>query len=449
MIKDYLYYLGQIEKKQLKPEDYLKNILDNIKKYENDVHGYIEIFKSELNVNEANPLSHLYVALKDNILYKGHFQEASSRILENYVSTYSATVVERLIKNGANIIGRTNMDEFAMGSSTEYSRHGPTNHPFEHSLIPGGSSGGSAAVVAYGGANFALGSDTGGSVRQPAALCGVVGYKPTYGVLSRYGLISFASSLDTIGLIAKSVRDIRYVLNFLKGKDKHDSTSIDIDIGKDIIDLKHIRFGIIKEFKGFGDIYIWDKFFKAVEKIGKKAHIEEVSIKDIERTIAIYEIISMSEASSNLARYDGIRYGKSVKAQELKETYMRTRALFGKEVKRRILMGTYALSSENYRDFYEKGVKARSQFIKEINRAFKKVDILLSPTTPYLPFKKGERLKDPLLMYKADTFTSYANLAYIPSITIPLEGIYAGLQLSAAYKNDNLLLEVADEIQRL
>jgi len=393
-------------------------------------------------------------AIKDNILVKGVKCTAGSKILENYVAPYDATVVKKLKEAGAIILGKTNLDEFAMGSSTENSAFFPTKNPLDLERVPGGSSGGSAAAVAASEAAFALGSDTGGSIRQPASLCGVVGMKPTYGLVSRYGLVAFASSLDQIGPFTKDVTDCAIVMNSIAGHDPMDSTSVKIDKPdytsylKD--EIKGLKIGVAKEFFGSG---IEEGVKKSVEEAIKVfedlgGEIVDISIPYVEYALPAYYIIASAEASSNLARYDGIRYGHFAKDYEdLIDMYMVARSEgFGKEVKRRIMLGTYVLSSGYYDAYYKKALKVRTLIKNDFERAFEKCDVIIGPTSPTVAFKIGERANDPLSMYLADIYTVSVNIAGLPAISIPCglsDGLPVGLQIIGKHFDEGTILNVA------
>lgn len=369
-------------------------------------------------------LAGLPSAIKDNILVKGIKCTAASKMMENYTAPYDATVIERLKGGGAVILGKTNLDEFAMGSSTENSAFGTTRNPNDKTRVPGGSSGGSAAAVAADMAVYALGSDTGGSIRLPAAFCGVVGLKPTYGTVSRYGLIAFASSLDQIGPLTKTVEDARIVFEAISGKDKMDSTSVEIPEKKSGEGIRNLKIGVPKEYFVKGIDPEVEKVVKgAIEKYaGMGAKIEEVSLPHTEYALAAYYLINPSEASANLARYDGIKYGISNKeAGDLMDTYLKTRGDgFGREVRRRIMLGTYSLSSGYYEAYYLRAQKVRSKVIEDFKKVFDRVDAIFTPTSPVLPFKIGEKIEDPLSMYLVDVYTVSVNLAGLPALSIPV-----------------------------
>lgn len=399
---------------------------------------------------------------KDNIVTLELPTTAASKILKGFVSPYEATVVGRLREAGAVMVGKSNLDEFAMGSSTENSAFGTTKNPVDPTRVPGGSSGGSAAAVAAGMAPFALGSDTGGSIRQPAAFCGVVGLMPTYGRVSRYGLIAMASSLDRIGPITTTVRDAARVLQVIAGKDEHDSTTVDIAVSNYLEfldgDIKGIKIGVPKEYFGEGvEPKVAEKVQEAIRELKKLgAEIIDISLPHSKYALATYYIIQPAEVSANLARYDGVRYGLSMgaddKVEDLIAMYRQTRAKgFGAEVKRRIMLGTYTLSA-GFRDaYYDKAQRVRTLIKQDFDQAFEKADVIISPTTPTVAFKIGEKANDPLAMYKADLLTTSASLAGIPAISIPcgeVEGLPVGLQIMGRQFDEAIILKVADAYER-
>jgi len=401
-----------------------------------------------------SPLAGIPIAIKDNLCCAGRKTTCASNILQNYVAPYDATVIERLKQAGMILIGRTNMDEFAMGSSTENSAIQITKNPCDPTRVPGGSSGGSAAAVAANETILALGSDTGGSIRQPAAFCGVVGMKPTYGRVSRYGLVAFASSLDQIGPLTRDVRDTALLLNTICGKDEKDSTSVDVPVpdftsalGKPVNGLK---IGVPDELMGAGiSEGVKSNILKALAKLESLgAHVETVSLPSLEHAIAAYYIIAPAEASANLARYDGVKYGfRSTAASDLREMYFQTRSEgFGMEVKRRILIGTYVLSAGYYDAYYLKAQKVRTLILRDFQNAFTKYDVLISPTTPTTAFKIGEKANDPLQMYLSDIATIPVNLAGLPAISIPCgtsDGLPVGLQMIGKPFDEETLLTAA------
>lgn len=372
-------------------------------------------------------LAGIPVALKDNMCMDGVRTTCSSRILEDFVPPYDATVVARLKEANAVLLGKTNLDEFAMGSSTENSAFFTTRNPWDTACVPGGSSGGSAAAVAAGEAILSLGSDTGGSIRQPAAFCGVVGLKPTYGYVSRFGLIAFASSLDQIGPFSRDVEDAALMMNVIAGHDPKDATSVPIDVPDFTSfltgDVRGLRVGVPAEYfiEGIEQV-VKDAVRRAIDTMAKLgAEIIDISLPHTEYALATYYLIAPSEASSNLARYDGVRYGYRAEGQpDVLSMYKKTRSQgFGAEVKRRIMLGTYALSSGYYDAYYLKAQKVRTLFVQDFARAFEKVDVIMTPTTPTVPFKVGERADNPLAMYLSDLFTIPANLAALPALSLP------------------------------
>ncbi|MBS3976270.1 MAG: Asp-tRNA(Asn)/Glu-tRNA(Gln) amidotransferase subunit GatA [Syntrophomonadaceae bacterium] len=401
-----------------------------------------------------SPLAGIPMGLKDNLCTKGILTTCGSKILENFIPPYDATVVSRLAQRGAVLIGKLNMDEFAMGSSNETSRFFPTRNPWDLNRVPGGSSGGPAAAVAAGEVAFSLGTDTGGSIRQPASFCGIVGMKPTYGLVSRYGAVAYASSLDQIGPMTKNVTDCALVLQEIAGQDPLDSTSVGYmppNYRKALVnDIKGLRIGIPKEYFVAG---LEPGVKKAVEAAIAKleelgAVCKEVSLPHTEYALAAYYIISPAEASSNLAKFDGVSYGfRNTAASDVMEMYMKTRREgFGPEVKRRIMLGTYALSAGYYDAYYLKALKVRTLVKQDFARAFEHVDVLAAPTAPMVAFKLGERIEDPLAMYLIDTFTIPVNMAGVPGISIPCglsEGMPVGLQLIGKPFSEALLFRVA------
>jgi len=406
------------------------------------------------------PLAGVPVAIKDNICVRGMQTSCGSRILGPYHPPYNAAAIERLMDAGAVIIGKTNCDEFAMGSSNENSAFGPVKNPWDTARVPGGSSGGSAAAVAAGIVPVALGSDTGGSVRQPASLCGVVGVKPTYGRVSRYGLVAFGSSLDQIGVFAQQAADAAAVLQVISGRDPHDATTADVPVPNYAAglntDIKGLRLGIAREFLGKG---LDDEVRAAIEKgidayrdLG--AEIVDIDLPHAKYAIAVYYIIATAEASSNLARYDGVRYGfRAEEAPALRDMYRKTRDEgFGAEVKRRVMLGTYVLSAGYYDAYYLKAQKVRTLLRQDFAKAFEKCDAVLTPTAPTPAFLFGEKVDDPLAMYLNDIFTVTANLAGIPGISVPCgvstDGLPIGLQLLGPYWSEATLFRLAHAYQQ-
>jgi len=397
-------------------------------------------------------------SVKDAILVEGVLCTAGSRMLENYVAPYDATVVQKIKKAGALIVGKTNMDEFGMGSSTENSAFGPTKNPHDPTRVAGGSSGGSAASVAAQECVISLGEDTGGSIRLPASFCGVVGLKPTYGAVSRHGIIAVASSLDQVGPMAKTVEDAETLFNVIRGRDPLDSTSVEINPKSEARNPKQIqnlKIGIPKEYFAEGlDPQVEKVILGAIQKLENAgAKIIEVSLPHSSYALADYYIINMSEISANLARYDGVRYGAAVPGENLLATYMRSRGeKLGAEVKRRIMLGTYALSAGYYDAYYAKAQKVRALLKKDFEEAFEKVDVVAGPVSPFLPFKIGEKVESPLAMYLVDIYTVTLNLAGLPGLSVPAGsagGLPVGLQLIAPAFGEQTLFETGKAFETL
>jgi len=410
---------------------------------------------NRIKAKDAAPLLGIAIGIKDNMCTDGIRTTCASKILDNFIPPYDATVVHKLKQSGAVICGKPNMDEFAMGSSTENSGYFATKNPWDLERIPGGSSGGSAAAVAAGECIAALGSDTGGSIRQPAACCGVVGLKPTYGRVSRYGLVAFASSLDQIGPITKDVTDAAILMNVISGRDPRDSTSADLKV-PDFTqrlkkDVKGMKIGIPKEYFIEGMDPEVDASVRAAIKTleGLGAKVMDVSLPHTAYAVATYYILATSEASSNLARYDGVKYGfRAQGAKDLLDMYMKSRSQgFGPEVKRRIMLGTYALSAGYYDAYYKKGQQARTLIKRDFDEAFKSVDVIATPTAPTAAFKLGEKSADPLQMYLSDIFTISVNLAGIPGISLPCgftkNALPIGLQLLGKHFDEEAILHAA------
>jgi len=433
--------------------------LSRVKSQNNSIHAYLTITE-ELALNQAKKvdrkiqnkeeislLAGIPLAVKDLILVEGIKTTAGSKILENYIAPYDATVIKKLKKADTVIIGKTNLDEFGMGGSGENSSYLPTKNPRNLERVPGGSSSGSAAAVADNQCIYSLGTDTGGSIRLPASFCGAVGFKPTYGRVSRYGLIAFASSLDVIGPIAKTAEDIQIIFDVIKGKDEFDSTSVKHQMSN--IDINNLRIGVPKEYFVEGiDSQVKKTIKKAIsnyEKVGAK--IIEVSLPHAEYALACYYIIMPAEASSNLARYDGIKYGLSVDSNSLLEGYLKTRQQgFGDEVRRRIMLGTYVLSAGYYDAYYLKAQKVRTLIKKDFDKIFEKVDVLMAPTSPVTAFKFGEKTNDPVAMYLADIYMVAVNLAGLPAISIPcgeINGLPVGLQIIGNQFDDEKIIQIA------
>ena len=455
-----------LENKTISATELVQVFLQRIAKVEGKVKAFVtltedlalsqaaEVDKQIARGEKLSPLAGIPMAFKDNMCSEGIRTTCSSKMLENFIPPYNATVVERLRESGAITLGKLNMDEFAMGSSTENSAFFPTHNPWDLTRVTGGSSGGSVASVAADEAVYSLGSDTGGSIRQPAAFCGVVGMKPTYGAVSRFGLIAYASSLDQIGPVTKTVRDNALVLNAIAGYDAQDSTSVPYekpDYTKYLLnDVKGIKIGIPREYFGPGLDKEVDKVLQqAIETLKSLgAEVSECSMPHTEYAMPAYYLIAPAECSSNLARYDGVRYGhRSENNEDLISMFRKTRAEgFGAEVKRRIMLGTYALSSGYYDAYYLKAQKVRTLIKQDFDKAFETFDVLLSPTAPTPAFKLGEKSTDPMSMYMSDICTVPLNLAGLPGISIPagfVRGLPVGLQLMGKAFAEGMLYRVA------
>jgi aspartyl-tRNA(Asn)/glutamyl-tRNA(Gln) amidotransferase subunit A len=456
-----------IRSRQLSPLELTRAMLERISALEPKLNAYITVLRkdairraeeAEREIAAGNYLGHLHgvpISLKDIFVMKGSQTTCGSKILEGFISPYDATVVSRMKAVGAVILGKNNMDEFAMGSSTETSYFGPTRNPWDTSRVPGGSSGGSAASVSATLCLGSLGTDTGGSIRQPAALCGVVGVKPTYGRVSRYGMVAFASSLDQAGPITKTVRDAAIILNAIAGYDPYDSTSAKVPVpdftAQLTEDVRGLRIGVPKEYFIEGiDPEVEAAVKKALGVVeGLGATLEEISLPHTEYALSAYYIIAPSEASSNLARYDGVRYGyRADGARTMRDVYFESRAHgFGDEVKRRIMLGTYALSAGYYDAFYLKAQRVRTLIKRDFDRAFEKVDVIMTPTSPEVAFKIGDKAQDPLKMYLSDIFTIPCNLAGLPGASIPCgfssSGLPIGLQILGKPFDEATVLRVA------
>jgi len=451
--------------------DVLEEHLTRIAAREGDIHAF-NLVTGDLARGQAGavdaavaegrdpgPLAGVPVALKDNLCTRGVATTCSSRILEGWVPPYDATVVTRLAEAGAVFVGKTNLDEFAMGSSTENSAFGPTRNPRDLSRVPGGSSGGSAAAVAAGFAALSLGSDTGGSIRQPASLCGVVGAKPTYGVVSRYGLVAFASSLDQIGPFAATVGDAALLLDVISGPDPADSTSLrqpapsaSAGLGRGV---EGIRVGLVSELAGAEGVApdVAARLREAAEALSAAgAKVDEVSVPAVIYGLSAYYLIAPAEASSNLARYDGVRYGRRERGEDITDMYVRTRSAgFGAEVKRRIMLGTYALSAGYYDAYYGKAQQVRTLIIRDFDEAYRNFDVLLSPTSPGTAFPLGAKTADPLSMYLNDVCTIPSNLAGHPAISVPFgtgaDGLPVGVQVLAPALGETVMFQVAEALE--
>jgi len=455
----------QLDAKEISSVELTEAYLAQIDAVEGDIHAYLhlmtDVAREQAKAADAriasgedvSALTGIPIALKDILVTTDAPTTAASNILKGYVSPYDATVVQRLREQGAVFLGKNNLDEFAMGSSTENSAYGPTHNPWDTTRVPGGSSGGSAASVAAREATISLGSDTGGSIRQPAGFCGIVGLKPTYGRVSRFGLMAFASSLDQIGPFARTVEDAAIMLEAISGQDPFDATSVPLEVPHYAqqlrTDLKGVRVGVAKEYTVDGIEPGVDAAVKAsiaqLEALG--AEIVEISLPHTEYALATYYITAPAEASANLSRYDGVKYGVRLEESSLLETYEKTRGQgFGPEVKRRIMLGTYALSSGYYDAYYVKAQKARTLIKRDFDEAFEKVDVIAAPTSPTVAFPLNSRTNDPYQMYLADVFTIPCNMAGIPGISLPCgfsDGLPVSLQLLGKAFDESTLLGVA------
>lgn len=462
----------KIRQKEISAKDLLDSVFGRIDTAEDSISAYISLSKDEAYKKakeidakiaageEPGDLAGIPMALKDNICSEGIKTTCASKMLDNFVPPYDAEVYRRLRAAGAVLVGKANMDEFAMGSSTEKSYYKITKNPWNLGRVPGGSSGGSAASVAAGEAFFSLGTDTGGSIRQPAAFCGLVGLKPTYGAVSRYGVVSFGSSLEQAGPITKDVEDCAIVLNHLYGHDDKDSTSLDIkypDFTKGIdTDVKGMKIGLPKEYYGKGidpEVKsIVSEAVKIFEKLG--AHVEEVSLPYSEYAVPVYYIVASAEASSNLARFDGVRYGHRAKDYtDLEDMYVKSRSQgFGEEVKLRVMLGTYVLGEGFYDAYYDKALKVRALIKQDFDRVFEKYDILISPTTPTTAFRLGEKQHAPLSMHVSDICTVPASIAGIPAMSIPCgfskEGLPIGMQIMGKRLGETEILRAAYNFEK-
>jgi aspartyl-tRNA(Asn)/glutamyl-tRNA(Gln) amidotransferase subunit A len=464
-----LKYIEEVKNGNLTVEEFISKTIERIQKVDSTLHAYLLI--NELAIDQARQIDKkikanenvgscmgMPISIKDNMCVKGTKTTCASKMLENFVAPYDATVVSKLKNEDAIIIGKTNLDEFAMGLSTEFSAYGPSKNPWNIDYVPGGSSGGSAVAVIANESIASLGSDTGGSVRNPASFCSVVGYKPTYGLISRYGLISYSNSIEQIGPITKTVEDTAFLLNMIAGKDSQDNTTVDnqnedylqgIDSG-----VEGKKIGIIKEMTQEGvDAQVSSALTKAIsnlESLGAK--FEEISLDMVEYSVAAYYTITATEAGSNLARYDNLRYGYDfdLEGYEFNSYISKARKNFGPEVTRRMILGGFVPSAGHAGKYFLKAMKVKSKLTAEVNDALKKVDMLISPTVPILPFKFGEKIDDPVALFLVDSNTVTANLTEKPAISIPFEisnGLPIGIQLMANSMQDKMLLQAAYALQ--
>ena len=453
-----------LRRREISSVELTDSVLEEIDRRDPAIHAYLtvngdqarqqaaDVDRRFANGDDLSPLAGIPVALKDNLSTRGIRTTAGSRILENYVPQYDATVVERLREANAVVLGKTNLDEFAMGSTTEFSAFSPTSNPWDVSMVPGGSSGGSAAAVAAGEAVFALGSDTGGSIRLPASFCGIVGLKPTYGRVSRFGLIAFGSSLDQIGPLTRDVTDAAIVLSTIAGQDSRDSTSLPWpvpDYRQSLIpDAIGLRVGVPREYFAEGMDPLVERAIRVsiarLEELG--ASLGELSLPTTRHALAAYYVIALAEASTNLARFDGVKYGLRMDGPDYVQMLERTRAEgFGAEVKRRIMVGTYTLSAGYYDAYYLKAQKVRTLIQRDFERAFQSFDVLAVPTAPTTAFPIGARVDDPVSMYLTDVFTVTVNAAGLPGLVVPcglVRGLPVGLQLLGAPGSEEVLLRI-------
>jgi aspartyl-tRNA(Asn)/glutamyl-tRNA(Gln) amidotransferase subunit A len=462
----YALHAGQvvqgIKNGEFSVEEYISTLFERIEKVESKVNAFVTLNQEEgvdrarrldrkiRDGEQSGPLAGVAFSIKDNICTKGMKTTCASKMLESYVPAYDATVIKRLMTAGAIIIGKANLDEFAMGSTTEFSRHGPTRNPWNINRVPGGSSGGSAASVAALECPASLGSDTGGSVRCPASFCSVVGLKPTYGLVSRFGLVSYANSLEQIGPVGRTVSDVVSILNVIAGSDENDHTTTNGNKpAYSLQEGKRLRVGLVMEFTEGADSAVSKIIYQAADLLAKQGcNCEEVSLPSVQYALASYYTIATAEASSNLARYDNIRYGFDMNPEgyEWNSYFARARGNFGEEAKRRIIVGSYVLSSGYYGKYYMKAHQARSLLKHEMATLFKKYDVLIGPTMPILPFKIGERIDDPLKMYLVDIDTVVANLTGVPAISVPAgfaDGLPVGLQIMADEFDEQTLFDAA------
>ena len=464
-------YRDQIRNGTITVEEFVSKTLEKIKKVDEQIRAFITV--NDDAINQARNLDKklktkekvgaclgMPISIKDNICTKGIKTTCASKLLHDFVAPYDATVISRLKAEDAIIIGKTNLDEFAMGLTTEFSCYGPTKNPWNVDCVPGGSSGGSAAAVSTCESIVSLGSDTGGSVRNPASFCSVFGLKPTYGLVSRYGLVSYANSIEQIGPMARTVEDIAFLMNIIAGQDPNDNTTIDsgaVDYVDDLdAGISGKKIGIVSEMMGEGEQKeVTESTRNAISKLEELgADCEEISISEVLHSVAAYYTLTAAEASSNLARYDNIRYGYDfgVEGFEFNAYISRSRKNFGEEVIRRMLLGTYVLSSGYFGKYYMKAQQVRSLIKTQVERAFQKVDLLISPTVPSMPFKLGEKINDELALFRLDVNTVTANLANIPAISVPFEvknGLPIGIQLFAGHLQEKLLFQAAHALSKL
>lgn len=464
-----LKYIDEIKNGNISCEDFIAKTLEQIEKYDDDIHAFLslnpDVIKQAQEIDKKIKTNQklgrcfgMPISIKDNICIKGTKTTCASKVLQDFTAPYDATVVSKLKSEDAILIGKVNLDEFAMGLTTEFSAYGLTKNPWNKNYIPGGSSGGSAASVSALECIASLGSDTGGSVRNPASFCSVVGYKPTYGLISRYGLVSYSNSIEQIGPMTKTVEDTAFLLNIIAGKDPHDDTTIESQedyLSEIDSEIQGKKIGIIKEMMGQGThkevISATNRAISKLEDQGAKT--EEITIDMVDYSVAAYYTITATEAGSNLARYDNIRYGFdfSQEGYEFNSYISKARKNFGPEVTRRMIVGGFVPSAGHAGKYYGKAMKVKSKLTKEVEEAFKKVDFLIAPTVPILPFKIGEKIDDPVALFLVDFNTVTANLSGIPGISVPFEisnGLPIGIQLLAKSNHDKELLQAAYALQK-
>ena len=459
----------ELQNKSISSVELTQHFLDRIEKYDADLNSFVTVTKDyalaqakqadeQIANGSAGPLTGIPIAQKDIFCTEGFKTSCGSKMLDNFISPYNATVVEKLNAAGMVMLGKLNMDEFAMGSSNETSFYGPVSNPWNTNCVPGGSSGGSAASVAARLAPASTGTDTGGSIRQPASLCGITGLKPTYGRVSRYGMIAFASSLDQAGPITQTAEDAALLLNAMAGFDPKDSTSVEKDVPDYTAsltkDLKGLKIGLPKEYFGEGlDSSVADVIHAAIDQYKKLgAEVIDIELPNSGLSVPAYYVVAPAECSSNLSRFDGVRFGyRCEDPKDLEDLYKRSRGEgFGPEVKRRIMIGTYALSAGYYDAYYLKAQKVRRLISDDFKQAFEKVDVIMGPTSPNVAFKKGERSNDPIAMYLSDIYTIATNLAGLPGMSVPagfVEKMPVGLQIIGNYFDESHLLNVAHQYQ--
>ena len=465
-----LDYIGGVQNGDISSEDYVAATMERISKTDRDLHAFLSVFDDAVDAarevdkkvrsgSNVGSCLGMPISVKDNINIRGTKTTCASKMLEQYVAPYDATVISRLKDQDAVFVGKTNMDEFAMGLTTEFSAFGPSKNPWNTDYVPGGSSGGSAVAVSAMESVASLGSDTGGSVRNPASFCSIVGYKPTYGLISRFGLVSYANSIEQIGPMTRTVKDAAFLLNIISGRDPNDGTTVD-NRGQDYLEgidsgIEGKKIGVIREMTGEGtDSAVLSATGSAVSKMeGLGAQCSEISLDMVRYSVAAYYTITATEAGSNLARYDNLRYGYDfpVEGFEFNSYIKKARRMFGPEVSRRIIIGGFVPSAGHAGKYFLKALKVKSKLKRQVAKAFKEYDYLVGPTVPILPFKIGEKTNDPLALFLVDTNTTISNLAGIPAVSVPFavsNGLPIGIQLFADHMNDKMLLRAARALEQ-